>query len=227
MQGNSTYRTVSKKQVCEWKSFLVGERSTVPTFTCLKCAGSSLRGDDDAPEESIWCVDCKQPWPARHFDDLSLTKLKHTEELEQLARCVRCERERRDPDSLNEKLRCYGCHLDKELREYAPIVIKNLGLRGGFHKCEACQFPTCANCDLKASKDEDYERTPRPTHPPTQTCFHDGKYYCLPCRYPTCTECEMPRPQSNGEYRREFSVFLKPNWNLTSTFASNRIFSRN
>ena len=76
----------------------------------------------------------------------------------------------------------------KHLSAYSAVCCQQFLLkerRAQTYRCMDCQFPTCAQCDLKPDKPVS------PNHLDT-----NGKWHCHKHRYPPCNVCRItPRPE--------------------------------
>ena len=158
-------------------------------------------------------------------------KWKEREELAHEARCARCEAKQNQDALLNKKFQCSGaCKELKQLREFAPVIVKLFVSRLKWAstekfqdiRCQSCQYPECTQCHKegvdKRSKDEQM-------FPPTAAHYHKGKFYCRAHRFPPCTGCGAERPKRRtGEYHSEYNCFQKPDWTCTECRARRTAF---
>ena len=133
--------------------------------------------------------------------------------------CVRCEAERDGNPALSKSLRCAGaCKKEKELRAFAPAVVRELLAQRwhrwkGKYSCQACEYPICAMC-----LSEDPGKQPSLLmYPPCASEYHEGIYVCATHRYPPCPGCGTPRPcREDGKGRVEYDVFHRPEWSCSA-----------
>ena len=133
--------------------------------------------------------------------------------------CVRCEAERDGNPALSKSLRCAGaCKKEKELRAFAPAVVRELLAQRwhrwkGKYSCQACEYPICAMCGA-----EDPGKQPSLLmYPPCASEYHEGIYVCATHRYPPCPSCGTPWPcREDGKGRVEYDVFHRPEWSCSA-----------
>ena len=212
----------SEEQVELWRA---GKEGFILCKTCngeKKGRGASLE---------VWrCSNCREEWPSNHFRESSY-------DANAVVRwCARCEAS--GDAKLEAIYRCVACNKDKKLREYAPVLIKNVVFRGpaaengggsrpcGF-RCQSCQYPTCQGLNGNEC------RAPhvKVFYPPPRTCYYKGCYLCSACKYPPC-ECgqERPRDAQSGAFKGDWSATkggFYENWKCATCRSEERLEETN
>ena len=171
-----------------------------------KCMKETPKIRKGAHAKVLQCSKCKEQWTANHFRKCQIQAKAMTR------CCARCEAG--DSDKLNKQYQCVKCKEIKELRDYAPVFIKQMIFRGtetkynggsrphGF-KCESCQYPKCQGLNGEGCR----EPNAKLFYPVAFQALHNGKYLCTACKYPPCA-CGRKRPlKSDGQrYHSDYSA---------------------
>ena len=134
--------------------------------------------------------------------------------------CARCEAG--DDPKLQETYKCSGCAKEKELREYAPVIIRNIVFRadtqysGGSRpcglRCQRCQYPTCKRLHGQGCR----QPAVKVFFPVPTNAYHKGVYICQACKFPPCA-CGQERPgrRTRGTWDSSKSALVKGQENWT------------
>ena len=155
--------------------------------------------------EIFRCSRCEDQWPAHHFRKAQLEGETETQE------CVRCEAA--GDSQLEDTYKCAQCQRIKKLREFAPVLIKQIIFgaekdRGASKRksasfiCQRCQYPQCKGLHGRGCIKPEIKLF----RPAVLTAYYQGAYLCTACRYPPCA-CGQERPRDNkGHHKRHYSI---------------------